>query len=64
VAQEFYCVDPSRDAYKGKVPVEIVADVVWFDDGYQRAFKGDVVDFNAKDAAIYKNLPSVKFVGS
>jgi hypothetical protein len=65
---EVFCVDllanegKGRDSYKGKTPVAVLADVVWFDEGYQRAVKGDVVKLDAMDARIFKGSAQVEFL--
>lgn len=50
---ENFAVDPTRAPYKPSVPVTVLADVVWLDEGHKRAFKGEIVKIDAMDAKFY-----------
>lgn len=60
---QVFCVDPhGREPYKGKIPVKVLVDTLWFDEGYQKADKGEVVKLDVSDAAIYDGSTQVEFL--
>lgn len=59
---EVFCVDPERAAYKGSVGARVLADVVWFDDGHSRAYKGALVKLDKFDAAALSEARQVELL--
>jgi hypothetical protein len=49
---QVYAVEPGRPQYKPKKPVRVVADIVWLDDGYMTAKKGEIIKVDEADFAI------------
>lgn len=59
---ENFAVDPDRPPYKATVPVTVMADVLWLDEGHKRAFKGEVIKIDAMDAKFYAASDAVEFI--
>ena len=57
---EVFCVEPDRVKYKPSVKAKVVADVIWFDDGYSRATKGAVVSLDQADAEALSEAKQVE----
>jgi hypothetical protein len=59
---EIFCVDPSRDPYKASVGVRALSETVWFDDGHQRAKKGELFKLSKFDAVALSECGHVELI--
>lgn len=59
---ENFAIDPDRPPYKPSVPVTVLADVLWLDEGHKRAFKGETIKVDVMDAKIAVEHGSAELV--